>query len=261
MKKNVKIILAGLLLLTLLNSCNSTLENGIKVSYIGSSGFLIETENMKIMIDGAFDNYVARFEVTVPSKKTRELIANGLAPFDEIDLFLVSHSHKGHFNPHLLSKAIMSNPNAQVISNRAVYEDLERIIPQFDSFKERLYFPDLKIGESRTRSVEDIVIHMTKTSHWDDLMQLNYEFLVDGINIVYALESEGFVNKADVDLQFLGTFDSKLNPKYLILTHQSGKENKKVKREKSELLENVSFLMNSLEELTLIKKDNGFQVR
>lgn len=253
-------LLVGLVFLVM--SCNSTNSPGklrekgisreLEITYIGSSGYLIVSGNSKVMLDGVFDNFVKKFEVIVPTEDTRNMIGNGVEPFDSIDIFLVTHSHKGHYDRELLTRAIISNPNSRVVTNKAVYLDLKDNVDEFESFKERIYYPDLNIGDSLEVVLKDINIYITKTDHWGGLQQLNFEFEVDGINILYALEPEGYENKKDVDLQFLNSFDSTLNPEYLILTHQSGYENISQKEMEAETLENTSYLTKSLQKFELI---------
>ena len=248
-------------------------SSGLTITYIGSSGYLIETENKKIMVDAAFDNFVETFEVTVPSEEVRARIAKGEAPYNRIDLFLVTHSHRGHFDPVLLLSAIENNPHAQVVTNQTVYGALMALSSEFTPALERVFFPAIKPGEQQTKQFNGISVHMAMTDHWGGLRQLNFEFCVDSYNVLFALEPDGYVQQGDIDLQFTNSFESDLESelapksesdlkvKYRVLTHQSGNDKKVRRRAEADEMANAGFLMHSGEQLELFRVGDDMRVQ
>lgn len=65
------------------------------ITYIANEGFLIQTENYKILMDGLFGGIKGDW-CDQPSDSISESMVKGIAPFDNIDLVLVSHYHADH---------------------------------------------------------------------------------------------------------------------------------------------------------------------
>lgn len=233
----------------------------LSLLYIGSSGYLIKTPHKKILLDGAFEEYVKRFEVEVPTPETRQQLAIGATPFDGVDLILVSHSHKGHFDAKLLLQVLQSNPQALLVTTQAAYQALKNQLTAPSPLLEQVYVPRIDVGESKFEEFQGIGLHVTKTDHWGGLKQLNFEFNVDGFNLVFALEAGSYQPKAEVDLQFITALEVESQAKHKLLTHQSGDQRKAALLEEVQGLEDVSFLLHSRESLSFVKADKKLYVR
>src|SRR5262245_3476964 len=73
-------------------------KNGtsVTVRYIANEGVLIAAANKQILIDGLHREYKPAYLFPPPEMQT--LLENARAPYDKIDLVLVSHVHLDHFH-------------------------------------------------------------------------------------------------------------------------------------------------------------------
>jgi len=96
-----------------------TEKNGLNISYIGNMGVLISSENSTILIDGFHKKY--RDQYSYPSKDNVKEIINGeYQNFGEIDVALVTHYHKDHFNSDYYKEFLQKNIESVVISSQQV---------------------------------------------------------------------------------------------------------------------------------------------
>lgn len=240
-------------LLTMPSSRAEPIANAdaVTIHYIGSSGYLVEVADRKILIDGAFDNYVARFEVTIPSGPVRQALATGQAPFNDIDLILVSHSHKGHFEPVLLGQVVANNPAATLVCNQAVKQAMAPYLQTTQLADLQLYAPDLAVGESVGQTLNDVAIYITNTNHWGGLTQFNYQLSYAGATLLYALEPDDYQAQQTADIQFVSGLDVPSQAKHRLLTHQSGHDKKRQLAQQIAAMDRVSFLNISGDKLKI----------
>ena len=114
-------------LLICLNIFSQRTENKIDVTYIANVGFLIESSGKKLLIDALFKNGWNTY--LTPADSIVSKIINQQAPFDKVNLMLITHNHADHFNdsmvvaylnnnseniliaPTLVTTAILKNPD------------------------------------------------------------------------------------------------------------------------------------------------------
>jgi L-ascorbate metabolism protein UlaG (beta-lactamase superfamily) len=134
-----KTVLFLLLLLTdlILQPCFG--QKKIDVTYIANAGFLIESSNKKIIIDALFKNGWNSY--LIPADSIVSKIINQQAPFNKVNLLLITHNHEDHFNdsmvvaylnsnsenvligPPLVTNAILKNPDFRKNTNQIVELD------------------------------------------------------------------------------------------------------------------------------------------
>lgn len=137
MKKLAVVILTGLLIS--LNLFSQSTEDKIDVTYIANAGFLIERSGKKILIDALFKNGWNNY--LIPADSVVSKIINQLAPFNKVNLMLITHNHEDHFNdsmvvaylnnnsenvliaPPMVTNAILKNPDFKKNKNQIVELD------------------------------------------------------------------------------------------------------------------------------------------
>jgi L-ascorbate metabolism protein UlaG (beta-lactamase superfamily) len=77
------------------------------VTFVGISGFLVEVDGKKVLIDG-LSNF------TSPAVEQRLLA--GEAPFDGLDLVLATHSHGDHFKAATVGRCLQNHPKAAFVA-------------------------------------------------------------------------------------------------------------------------------------------------
>jgi L-ascorbate metabolism protein UlaG (beta-lactamase superfamily) len=95
----------------------------LEVTYIANQGVLIAAGGTQVLIDGLHRQYRASYPFL--PEPHREQIETAQAPFDEIDLILVSHVHLDHFHPEAVARHLRHNAGAILVSSEQVARELE----------------------------------------------------------------------------------------------------------------------------------------
>lgn len=159
MKKQKLIICITLIL----NSLLSFGQENTKVTYIANEGFLIEAANKKILVDGLFDRIDGDW-CDSPSDSVVELMEKAEAPFDNIDLILITHQHRDHFNKDVVAKHLLNNPKAKIICPKQVEKALSENA-NYASFKTNIIAITPQMFADSTVSVSDIDIRILRLEH------------------------------------------------------------------------------------------------
>jgi L-ascorbate metabolism protein UlaG (beta-lactamase superfamily) len=94
-----------------------------KVTYIANEGFLIEAGGSKVLIDAIFNDETINY-AHVPDRETLAALEEAAAPFNDIDLILVTHSHRDHFAPEPVLSHLAANPEALLLAPTQAVEML-----------------------------------------------------------------------------------------------------------------------------------------
>ncbi len=153
---------------------------------------MIASGDLKVLIDALFDK--PNPEYRAPAADVLDKMMKGAAPFDGIDLVLVTHNHPDHFDAGLavryleaVNGAVLAAPADAVADMRKAAADWKRILP-------RVVPLDLKIGESKRIVLRNIVLTALRTLHSGDRespMNLMYLFEIDGRRIFHEGDSTG----------------------------------------------------------------------
>ena len=232
----------------------------MNITYLGSAGFILEFNNKKIIIDAPYDDFVGGYEVPIYTSETESLMTDALDPFNNFDLFLISHAHRGHFDHNLVAKCFSKNESSTLVSTQGVYNELENNADNFDNFKERIFVPSLAYDESMDTTVNEIPLRLTRSTHWGGLDLLNIDFNINNIQIAFILEQDHYEKDQDVDILFCNSLTSALEPKHIMLCHHSGTNNIQNLLAQSQALPDVTFLTISLESINFTKEDDEISI-
>ena len=114
----------------------STNPVGLEITYIANEGVLISSGDKQVLIDGLHREY-ERDYAFLPTPQ-REKIETAKAPFDQIDLILVSHRHLDHFHPESVGLHLQHNSNAQLVSSQQVVDEVEKNFKNYQAVKARV---------------------------------------------------------------------------------------------------------------------------
>lgn len=145
------------------------------VTYVGNAGFMIEVGDKKILIDALFKGSESSYLLP---QEVQDKLALTQAPFDDVDLVLVTHAHGDHVNRDLVRQHLQNNPRAMFASTRQLVEMLDGCEDRCIAFK-----PTKE--ESESRVINDINIEAFSLPHGTDAEIINIGFLisVNGVTI------------------------------------------------------------------------------
>jgi L-ascorbate metabolism protein UlaG (beta-lactamase superfamily) len=202
------------------------------ITYIANEGFLIEVGSRKILIDAVFDDRSIAY-THVPDDETLSLMQASKAPFDDIDLMLVTHFHRDHFSAAPVLEHFRGNPSGVLIGPAQVVDALRASEPEFADSGITAREIDLDLFESADLEVEGIRVRAIRLRHsaymetneetgeqfnrHEGVENLVYLVEVDGLTMLHVgdallsqnleLFEEGGFQKKKIDIVFLEYFD------------------------------------------------------
>jgi L-ascorbate metabolism protein UlaG (beta-lactamase superfamily) len=195
MKNKTILLLIILLCCKAFTSWSQEIKDSCMLTYIANEGFLIETENHKVLIDALFGNIKGNW-CDQPNDSVSNQMMEGISPFDNIDVVLVTHKHSDHFNDSRVIHFLMNNPTAVLICPDQVNallkqsEDYSKVSNSIRSFKSDTLF-------DTTLTVNKINIRVFRFTHGKymetDSVTGKTTNLNAGVeNFGYLIETDGF---------------------------------------------------------------------
>ncbi|HSL55424.1 MAG TPA: MBL fold metallo-hydrolase, partial [Pyrinomonadaceae bacterium] len=108
----------------------------VEITYIANEGVLISSGGKQVLIDGLHREYGPEYAFLPPAE--RDKIENAKAPFDAIDLILVSHRHLDHFHPESVGLHLQHNPKAVLVSSQQIVDEVEKNFKGFQAIRSRV---------------------------------------------------------------------------------------------------------------------------
>jgi 2-polyprenyl-3-methyl-5-hydroxy-6-metoxy-1,4-benzoquinol methylase/L-ascorbate metabolism protein UlaG (beta-lactamase superfamily) len=159
---------------------------------VANCGVLVSAGDTKVLIDALFDK--PNPEYRAPTPKVLEKMMKGAAPFDGVDLVLVTHNHPDHFDAGLAVRYLEAHPDAALAAPSDAVADLRRAAVDWAKIEPRVLSLDLKVGERATRELNGIRVDALRTLHSGDLdapMNLMYLVELGGWRIFHEGDSNG----------------------------------------------------------------------
>lgn len=155
-------------------SCKSK----VMVTHVGNSGFLINIGDKKILIDALFKGFKGDYELP---QEIQDKLTLAQAPFDDVDLILVTHAHGDHVNPAMVSEHMKNNPNAIFASTKQLVDHMK------DSSDRNIGFNPI-MGKSDKKEIQGFSIETFLLPHGEDSRIINIGFLVsiNGITLFHT---------------------------------------------------------------------------
>jgi L-ascorbate metabolism protein UlaG (beta-lactamase superfamily) len=188
---------------------NTTDTSKVTVTYIGNSGFMITTCHKKILIDAVFVGI--KYVYTLP-----EDIQNSLAlaqpPFENVDLILVSHGHRDHYNRNLVQQHLEHNPNT-AFASQSIFSS------QFSSLPNQIIDLDPSPGKPVQTDLDGIQVKAFSLTHSDGQPpNIGFLIVVDGVKLFFpgdyditGISFEEFrayeLPEENIDIAFIPHFD------------------------------------------------------
>lgn len=195
MKKIYLILFLPLLIPQVRISDEFSVEKHCSVTYIANDGFLIDTGKNKILIDALFGNIDGNW-CEQPSDSICKLMLNGISPFDNINLVLISHRHADHFSAPMVITFLKNNIKTSLICPRQVNELLQQQTG-YNSVASRIISIDPGKSPDTLLSINNTAIRVMKFSHGkfmiaDSITGELINIHGDVENLGFIIHSEGF---------------------------------------------------------------------
>jgi L-ascorbate metabolism protein UlaG (beta-lactamase superfamily) len=203
-----------------------------EVTYVANEGFLIEVGASKILIDAIFDDRTISY-AHVPDELTLSKLQAGEAPFDEVDLVLVTHAHRDHFSVVPVLEHLKANSRAVFLGPPPAVKIMKIVLPEWQDLGLDMRSVDLELFQSRNFEVGEIRVEAIRFRH-SPYMETDPETgeqrnrHANVVNLVYLIEigdlamlhvgdatlshnleffEKGLFEKQEIDIVFLEFFD------------------------------------------------------
>jgi len=168
----------------------------LELTYIANMGVLISSGNQKVLIDALFDK--PNEEYRAPSPEIFEKMMKGEAPFDGVDLVLVTHNHPDHFDATVATRYLEALPGPVLLAPADAAADLRTAATDWARIESRVILLDLKAGEKERRDPNHIPVTAFRTLHSGDRetpMNVMYLFDLNGWSVFHEGDSAGKVDQ------------------------------------------------------------------
>ena len=164
-------------------------QKKVEVTYVGNSGFLLNIGDKKILIDALFKGFKGNYNLP---QKIQDKLTLAQAPFDDVDLILVTHAHGDHVNPDMVRKHLQNNP-------KAIFVSTQQMVNALNGFTDRCIAFNPTKEKSESKVINDISIETFYLPHGPDSKIINIGFLV-------SVNGVTFFQSGDADFEQF-TFD------------------------------------------------------
>ncbi len=164
--------------------------------YVANAGVLVSSGEGKVLIDALFDK--PNPEYRAPAPEVLDKIRKGEAPFDGVDLVLVTHNHPDHFDAALAVRYLEARPELVLLAPADAVEAMRKVAADWAKIAPRVFAIDLKVGERIEREIQRIPVTALRTLHSGDLeapMNLMYLVELDGWRVFHEGDSTGKVDE------------------------------------------------------------------
>ncbi len=161
----------------------------VQITYVGNSGFLINIGDKKILIDALFKGFRGQYNLP---QKVQDKLTLAQAPFDDVDLILVTHAHGDHINPDMVRQHLKNN-------SKAIFVSTQQMVKALNGFTDRCIAFNPTKEKSERKVINGIRIETFYLPHGTNSKIINIGFLV-------SVNGVTFFQTGDADFEQF-TFD------------------------------------------------------
>ncbi len=183
----------------------------LTVTLVANEGFLLAADGRKVLIDALFTGPTDGLQV--PPPEIVERIRAGRAPFDGVDLVLVTHHHPDHFDAETVLGFLERNPGASLVAPMSAVASLAEQAARFAKVEPRVV-PVEPARPDRSIEVNGVPVRPISVGHSGDdqagVQNVMYVFTLGGRTIFHegdaTVDPQAFTSVAGpegVDFAFL----------------------------------------------------------
>lgn len=260
------------------------LPNNLQIISVANEGFLLASPTHKVLIDALYSEGYGAF--SVPPKEVTDEIMDAKAPFDNIDLYLLTHYHKDHCDGAMINSYLTKYPNIPFIASWPSVVFIDGNCFGFIGKKKQFRVMTPEINKSTSQTIRNIRVKAIGLKHLsffkdsidleETMFNVSYLFEMDGIKVFhsgdikrnafdeYLKENRQWTDSVDVAFLYYNLLKSgeadldyivkMLHPKYIVLMHIPPRMNDEwtVKTEQlKKKFGNILFFKNSMDSRTI----------
>lgn len=138
-------------------------QNGVVVTFLANEGVMLSSGTSKVLIDALFLKYERGY--AVPADSTQAALQNARAPFNTVDVILVTHRHGDHFHPAPVIAHLRANPRATLLTSQQVIDSLRGHLTVGGAVTPRLMARTMAPGTRRREVVNGVTVELLGLPH------------------------------------------------------------------------------------------------
>lgn len=159
-----------------------------QITYIANEGVLLEYAGNSVLIDALHRKYRSFYQPTLG--KTVLGMMDGLTPFEEVDLMLVTHGHGDHFDAAYTAEFLEKHLETILVAPQQVIDTLGRV-----DYLTNQYYPLQVSDKGPIYEMEGMTIHSIPLLHSYQVKNnwvQNFGYIVDfeGLRILHVGDAE-----------------------------------------------------------------------
>lgn len=162
-------------------------DTGVTITFLANEGVLLSGGRKKVIIDGLFLKYRQGF--AVPAESTQAALRAARAPFDSVDVLLVTHHHGDHFHPEPTALHLAANTGTVLVASPQVIDSLRGRISAAPAIAPRTVGRAVPIGGIRREVVNGVPIEILGLRH-HDLQHHGYIVEIGGRRILHVGDAD-----------------------------------------------------------------------
>ena len=224
----------------------------IEVRYIANEGVLISSRDKRVLVDGLHRRYGPEYAYLPDAE--REKIEAARAPFDKIDLVLVSHLHGDHFHPESVGLYLKHNTKAVFASSPQVVDEVAGKFAEYATIKGRATPIAYTLKSIQPMKIAGIDVSFLGVGHGSgrhaSIQNLGHVISLGGKKLLHIgdadISDEIFdafdLEQEAIDIAFLPSWflttkngqaliDRHIKPKHIIAVHVGPSDAEEIRRE------------------------------
>ena len=138
-------------------------QNGVVVTFLANEGVMLSSGRSKVLIDALFLKYERGY--AVPADSTQAALQNARAPFNTVDVILVTHRHGDHFHPAPVVAHLRANPRAKLLTSQQVIDSVRGHLAAGGALTPRLMARTMAPGTRRREVVNGVTVELLGLPH------------------------------------------------------------------------------------------------
>ena len=175
------------------------LASAVEVTFLGNCGFFISAGSFHILFD-AVHRQADYPQYSTPEDAFRKML-NKDAPFERIELMLVSHDHPDHITSEMAFQVLSRHPETVLVANDRALSGIKQKSPgEYEKALGRIVSLTPEPASLATASVQGLTFKVFTQTHDPQTRELVSAYLLDlnGVRILLHADSDLDQNAADL---------------------------------------------------------------
>jgi L-ascorbate metabolism protein UlaG (beta-lactamase superfamily) len=241
-------------------------QQGVSVTFLANEGVMLSAEGHKVLIDALFLKYERGY--AVPADSTLAALQRARAPFDSVDLVLVTHRHGDHFHPAPVEAHLRANPRAVLVTSQQVIDSLRAYGPAGALPAARLMSSTMRAGTRRRDAISGVAVELLGLPHGGHprVEHIGYIVELGGRRVLHVGDADLSeatlaplrLDTSRIDVALLPywavtgrterrTIERWIRPRQIVAFHVGAREGAKAERAVRNAIPNAVTLVRSLE--------------